>query len=144
MRHFRDFCRITAFAGVVAVCGPAAWAADAGISVELNKLEPSGGACRSYLVIDNALARKFDALALDLVVFDTDAIIARRLAVDLAPLAAERTVVKAFDLDGLACDAVGRVLLNGVLSCSGEGVAAGEDCRALIAPGSRAAVPFDG
>ncbi|MGF1552176.1 MAG: hypothetical protein ACFBWO_06710 [Paracoccaceae bacterium] len=117
------------------------------VRVELNKLEPIEAGCRSYLVIDSAAEAAIEALTLDVVVFDAEAVVARRLAVDVAPLAAGRTAVKVFDLDGLACGDVGRFLLNGVLACDetlGDGGGDGGGCREAVATASRARVPFDG
>jgi len=56
------------------------------ISLELNKLEQEGGSCRAYLVIANPGTDAFSAFTLDFVVFDTSGTIARRLAIELAPI----------------------------------------------------------
>ncbi len=117
-------------------------AQDAGsLNIQLNKLEPDGDACRAYIVLENRGAQSFEALRLDLVMFDTDGVIARRLAVDAAPLAAGRTSVRVFAISGLACGDIGRVLLNDVLNCAD---ADGEirDCMERITPESIADVPF--
>ncbi|MEL6204185.1 MAG: hypothetical protein AAFR47_02580 [Pseudomonadota bacterium] len=109
------------------------------ISVELNKLEAGGGSCQAYLVLENATEDAFDRLVLDLVMFDPDGIIARRLAVDIAPLAAGKLAVKVFSVQDLACTGIGRVLVNGVLGCEAGG-AAREDCLSLVETASRAGV----
>ncbi|MEM6972934.1 MAG: Tat pathway signal sequence domain protein [Pseudomonadota bacterium] len=110
-----------------------------GIMIELNKLEPQEGACQAFLVIQNGTPAAFDDLVLDLVMFDTDGVIARRLAVDVAPLRPSRTSVKVFSMQGTACDGIGRMLVNDVLSCSGgEGVP--QDCFAALDVVSRAGV----
>ncbi len=120
-----------------------AQAGDAGrVAVELNKLEAAGDVCRSYVVVENGLGGDLDSLALDLVVFDGAGVIARRLAVELGPVPAEKTRVKVFDIDGVACDAIGRFLVNGVLACDGALPADG-DCGERLALGSRAGVPLD-
>ena len=69
--------------------------------------------------------------------FDTDGVIARRLAVEAAPLRAQKTSVKLFDLDALPCDRVGTVLLNDILTCD---TAAGpvENCVSRVETASRA------
>jgi len=110
------------------------------IGVELNKLEPDNGACRAYLVVENAEAA-LASLRLDLVLFDPDGIIARRLAVETAPLPAGKTSVKVFSIDGLACGEISRVLLNGVLACEAPSGPIG-DCLQRIDVGSVAGVPF--
>lgn len=90
------------------------------LSFELNKLEPlgqGGSGCRAYFVAHNPDPQSLEQLRVDLVVFGTDGIVARRLALDLGPLPAGKTAVRLFDLAGLACDGIGRVLVNDVLSC---------------------------
>lgn len=116
----------------------AAAAQDAGaLRVELNKLEPQKGACRAYLVFENETGNAFSGLTLDLILFNGDGIIARRVAVNAAPLPAGKTSVKLFDMEGLTCDAIGRILINGVLACEDES-GPRTNCAALIEPASRA------
>lgn len=107
------------------------------VSVELNKLEPSNGACRAYMVTDNRLDSALKSLKLDLVMFDDQGVISERLAVELGPLAAGKTRVKAFDIDGVGCGVISRILLNGVLNCDGA-----DDCRSAVAVTSRSDVAF--
>jgi len=114
----------------------AALSEEAGIAIELNKLEEVDGACRAFLVIENGMGAGFETLALDLVVFDANGVIAERLAVDLAPLAAGKTSVKAFDIAGLACADAGRFLMNGVLDCRSAG-GAEDACAAPVSPRGR-------
>ena len=111
------------------------------ISVELNKLEPVKSACRAYLVVKNDTADALSSLRLDLVMFGSDGVIAKRLAVEAAPLPAGKTAVRLFDMDGTPCDGISRVLLNDVLSCRSE---AGDraDCLAAIETSSRTAAEF--
>ena len=98
--------------------------------------------CRVTLVEKNGTQSAFAALKLDLVVFDAAGIVTKRVGVDAGPLKAGRTVVKTFDLKGLACDGVGRLLINDVLACEAEGIAA-DACLDLVEPRSRVAAPFD-
>jgi hypothetical protein len=121
---------------------PAAFAEDTGVlSVQLNKLETDGDACRAYIVLENASGIAFEALRLDMVLFDVDGVIARRLAVDAAPLAAGKTSVRVFGIGNLACDNISRVLLNDILVCQD---ASGDraDCMEHVIPESIAGVPF--
>jgi len=127
---------IVVLAGLLA--GPAAAAGT--VSVELNRLEPTEDACRAWLVIENG-AGAFDALTLDFVIFDADGVVADRLAVDLAPLAAGKTAVKAFDLAGRDCARLGRFLMNGVLGCEGVEKSP-RDCAGLVRPRAREGLSF--
>lgn len=120
---------------------PLAASAAEPLSIQLNKLEPDGEDCRAYIVLENAADRHYESLRLDLVLFDADGIVARRLAVQAAPLAAGKTSVKVFGIDGLDCGDIGRVLLNDVLECKAGGVGAA-DCLAAIEPSAAGSVAF--
>ena len=91
-----------------------------GLGVELNKLETYDKGCRAYVVINNAGDTGFQSIKLDLVLFQPDGVIARRFAVDLAPLKAAKKTVKLFDIEGLACDKISSVLVNDVLECKAD------------------------
>lgn len=131
---------LTACLWAAAAVAPAQ-AADGMVSVELNKLEATNNACRAYLVLQNGTSHAFESLKLDVVMFDADGIVARRLAVEAAPLSTGKTSLKVFDVDGLACTEVGRVLLNDVLTCTGDGGAL-DGCIDMIEPASRTDAPF--
>ena len=94
------------------------------IEVELNKLEPAGDACRAYLLLSNGTATAFTSLKLDLVT-----------------IGAGKTSLKVFDISGIQCPAIGRMLLNGVMSCKAA-KAELADCLSLVSVSSRAAQPF--
>ena len=115
--------------------------AAAGIRVELNRLEPRGEACRTYLLIENAGAADYKSLRLDLFVLDKGGVIAQRLAVDVAPLPPKKTSVKLFDFPATPCENFGRVLLNGVIGCEADG-AERNDCLAAIETASKTPVQF--
>lgn len=113
----------------MAACGTAmaqpaaapASAAGSPIPLELNKLEnitPGGPGCRVYFLVSNPDADPFEQFRLDLILFGNDGVIARRVALDLGPLPAKKQAVRLFDLQGLPCDDVGKVLINDVISCT--------------------------
>lgn len=108
-----------------------AMAQDSDVSVEINKLEPQDKGCRAYVVVGNSSATAYQSLKLDLVVFGTDGVIAKRIALDLAPLKASKRSVKLFDLESIACDGVGSLLVNDVLDCRTEAGPA-SDCLARL------------
>ena len=111
------------------------------VDVELNKIEPHDGACRAYLVLKNKTANGFKTLKFDLVMFDTEGIVAKRLAVEAGPLPAGKTSLKVFDVGDLPCDRLGRILLNDVMACE-DATGPREDCLAFVATSARAKVPF--
>lgn len=124
----------------LALAGAAARAeGDAALRLELNRLETAGDACRAYLVVGNGGAEPLASLKLDLVMFGTDGVIDRRLAVETGPLRAQKTTVKLFDLAGTPCERLGSVLVNDVLDCRTEAMAL-DGCFERLELSSRAAV----
>jgi hypothetical protein len=111
------------------------------LGIELNKLEPVANGCRAYLVFDNRTGSAFTEFKLDLVMFDGGGVIAKRMAVDPAPLPAEKTTVKLFDIQGVGCADLGQVLVNEVMACVDQS-GARADCTKLIEATSRGAVAF--
>lgn len=132
---------LAAAAAAPAAAEPAPAASPGAVAIELNKLEPNGEACRAYLVLKNGSARAFQSLKLDLVMFDSDGVVAKRLAVQAAPLPSGKTSLKVFDITGHGCGAIGSILLNDVLACE-PAAEAGGDCLGLIAASARGPVPF--
>jgi hypothetical protein len=122
-----------AFAGLVHAQEAPAQAPDAGdsISVELNKLEKSDKGCRAYVVVTNPTQTSYDAFKLDLVLFQTDGIIGRRFALDLAPVRPDKSTVKLFDLDGTDCESIGKFLVNDVMECKASSGPV-QDCLARL------------
>jgi hypothetical protein len=118
----------------------AAPAAD--VRVELNRLEPRGDACRTYLVLQNTSGAAYKSLKLDLFVFDTGGVVAQRLAVEAGPLPAKKTSVKLFDFPGITCERFGRVLLNDVLTCEQADGTTRDDCLGVVDTASKGSVPF--
>ena len=132
MRILRLLC-VLALAAVPAL----AQAPAAQVQLELNRVEDAGPSCRIYMVVNNTSEIDFASFVVDLVVFDADGIIQRRLAFDAAPLPPKRTRVKLFDLERLTCAQVARFHFNDVVECRDQ--AAKRDCAALVQPISRAA-----
>lgn len=118
--------------GVVALAAAGPAVAAQTVSVELNRLEPVEDGCRVSLVVANPGDKAFDSLKLDLVFFDRQGVISRRLVVEAGPLRASKTTVKLFDASKTPCEDIGRLLLNDVTACGGE-----QDCLALVATSSR-------
>lgn len=125
--------RLRFFSAVLALLLPlfSAHAQEARISLELNKLEPASNACRAYVVLQNGSGVAYESLRLDLVMFDAEGVVAKRLALETAPLPVDKTSLKVFDISGMECGQVGRILLNDVLDCTDiSGTKTG--CLALI------------
>jgi hypothetical protein len=111
------------------------------LGIELNKLAPQGQACRAYLLFQNQTASAFSDLKLDIVVFDTAGIVANRFALQAAPLPAQKTSLKVFDIGGTTCDQIGRLLLNDITACTDQN-GPRKDCLDSVALSSLGKVPF--
>jgi hypothetical protein len=100
------------------------------MQIELNALENAESRCRMTFVIENKGKAAVESLKLDLVLFNTDGAVYRRMVVDMAPVRPAKTIVKAFATDG-ECAQVGKVLVNEVTACTPGDVAACQDQLAL-------------
>lgn len=92
----------------------------AGTTIELNKLEPTDKGCRAYMVVNNQADKNFQSFKIDLVVFQPDGVIGRRLLVDFAPLKAQKKSVRLFEIEGVPCDKIGSLLINDVTECKAD------------------------
>lgn len=131
-----DMAGIGLAAALLAPGGGAA-ARDA-LLVELNRLESVEAGCQAFMVVENGLDAALATLTLDLVTFDGEGLIGRRLAVELGPARAGRPTVTAFVVEGRPCDAIARVLVNGVLACADD-AGPRADCADALATRSRVA-----
>jgi len=93
-----------------------AGAADHRLRIELNSFEDTEKQCRITFVIENKAAG-VDSLKLDLVVFDTEGIVHRRIITEMGPVRAGRTMVKTFAIE-TRCARIGAVLVNDVTACA--------------------------
>ncbi len=112
------------------------------LKLQLNRLEAAGESCRVTMVVDNSRGAGLKSYKVDLFAFDTEGVAQKRVAVELGPVPARKTLVKIFDIPGIACPKVGRVLLNDVLACEG-GEAGREACLERTETETKANVPFD-
>lgn len=111
------------------------------LALELNALQPSDAGCRITFLATNGLAGAIDKATFEVALFGAGGGIDRLVSLDFKTLAKGKTKVLQFELSGLQCDAVSRVLVNDVSACEGEGVAAG-DCLASLTTSTRAKAEF--
>lgn len=111
------------------------------LGLELNKASDEGGACRATFVAVNDLGGTLDELTYEIVVFDRDGLVDRLVRFDFGAMAPGKTIVKRFDLPGLACAAVGRLLINDAAACKGEGIDP-QACISALDATSRTSITF--
>jgi hypothetical protein len=104
------------------------------LDIELNALETQDGACRLIFVAENGTGTDLSALVLEAVLFDRETRVAALTLLDFRDLPAGRTRVRPFDMAGVDCDALERLLINDVATCEWE---AAETCADAIAVRSR-------
>lgn len=119
----------------------AAPASDAPLRLELNRLEAEGSNCRVYLLADNSKGEAYRSYKVDLFVLDTDGVAAKRVVLELGPIAGNKTLIRLFDIQGVPCTKFGRVLLNDVLACESE-AGARQNCLADTRTESKTSVSF--
>ena len=88
------------------------------LSVELNRIDPLDGACRLTFLAENALGADLDAHALETVLIDGEGRVERLTLFDFGALPDGVPRARQFDIPGLDCARLGRVLINGVAECA--------------------------
>lgn len=116
---------------------------DAGITIELNKLEEAQNACRGYFLVDNRTPDLLKELQIDVFLFDRQGVILRRVALSFLDVRSGRTKVVLFDLSGVACGDIGRLLVNEVLTCTSAGGPPIEGCADRLAVTTKAEAKFE-
>ena len=106
------------------------------VALELNKLETTEKGCRAALVVNNQSAEAYQTLKLKLVLFE-GGVFTRRIAVDLAPVRAQKRSVKLFELDGITCEKITELLINDVMACKTDAGAV-DSCLQRLAVSSLA------
>lgn len=112
----------------------------ADIGIELNKLVSNDAGCQALMVVNHQGSDTLDSLVLELYTFDPSGIIGENLAVQLAPVQAQKMSVKALQLQS-SCDQVASILLNSVPACTAAGADV-EGCAGSIALSSKAEAQF--
>jgi hypothetical protein len=109
--------------------------AEGRLAIDLNRLDTEGAACRLTFVAENRLGA-LGALVLETVLFDRAGRVAALSLFDFGELPEGRRRVRQFDVAGLACADLAQVLVNGVATCTGEGLDTATCAAALAVTGS--------
>jgi hypothetical protein len=109
------------------------------LSLELNRIDALDGACRLTFMAENRLGTDLEALGLETVLIATDGQVERLTLFEFGALPHGVPRVRQFDIPGLACEGLGRVLINGVAECDGA-----ENCNDALDLESRTSVEVIG
>lgn len=80
--------------------------------IELNRADPAEGVCRLVFVAENPGAVTVDELSVEAVLFNREGHVVLLTLLDMGELPAGRMRVRSFDMAGLDCDELGRLLIN--------------------------------
>jgi hypothetical protein len=106
------------------------------LSVELNDLSTGAGPCKAVFVLNNGLNAAIGKLTMRLVAFDKQGRALRFVALDAGALPEKKTRVLRFDLTEQSCDDLGRVVLDDLPACDGNGLDPAS-CLSSLAVSSR-------
>lgn len=106
------------------------------LQLELNALQDVGAACRLTFVVENRTGTEIEQAVFEAVIFDTAGGVTSLSLFDFRDLPADRPRVRQFDLPGIACESVGRALINGANTCNVEGERS-DICDVALQPASR-------
>lgn len=113
----------------------------AGLSLELNALQPSDKGCRLTFVIANHLSGDIAKAAFEIALFDGTGVVDRLAVLDFRELPRGKTKVSRFDLPGADCGKISRVLVNGATECGGSGIEP-SDCLTKLRTSTRSEAEF--
>jgi hypothetical protein len=111
------------------------------LDLELNALQTTAAGCRITFLATNRLGAPLDRAAVETALFDADGAIDRIVTLDFKGLSGGKTKVLQFELAGLACDGISRVLINDIAACEGVGLAA-TACLEHLTTTTRPSVSF--
>ncbi|HVW54336.1 MAG TPA: hypothetical protein VHC00_01515 [Rhizobiaceae bacterium] len=115
--------------------------AEPALQLELNAMEPSKAGCRLTFVVTNDLGKSLDKAAFEMALFNDAGVVDRLTVLDFKELPSGKTKVTRFDLPGVDCGKIGRVLVNSATACSGAGADA-KACIRDLKTKSRAKIDF--
>lgn len=110
-------------------------------TLELNALQPADAGCRVTFLATNELGSALERASVEMALFDGAGTIERIVTLDFKHLAPNKTKVLQFELAGLDCGNLGRLLINDITACEGPGLPA-EACLTGLATVSRPDILF--
>lgn len=111
------------------------------LDLQLNAAQPSQKGCRFTFVVANRLGAELSKAAFEIALFDDQGVVQTLTVLDFNALQAGKTKVARFDLPGIDCGKVSRVLVNHATECVGQGIEAA-DCIRKLKPSSKTTIEF--
>jgi hypothetical protein len=111
------------------------------LNVELNSLTPSQKGCMMTFVAENGLSTDISKISFELAFFNEKNAVDRVTVLDFRDLPEGKKRVRQFDMPGVKCESVSRIIINDTPVC--DGPAAGE-CKKALETKSQISVPFEG
>jgi hypothetical protein len=112
-----------------------------GLALELNAVQPSDSGCRITFLATNSYDVEIARAAIETALFSADGTIDRIVTLDFKALAPGKTKVLQFGLNDLDCANLGRVLINDITACDGEGLAP-DTCLDALGVSARPDIEF--
>ena len=88
------------------------------LSIRLDQTNPGAEQCQLVFVLENGLATEFENLQAEVVLLSPESRVLRLSLLDFQSLPANGIRVRSFNLSGLECRDVGRVLFNAMGPCT--------------------------
>jgi len=85
--------------------------------VELNTAQTTDTACRLSFMVTNEHPDPVEAAVFETVLFNADGNVNQLTLFDFGTLPSNRPRIRQFDVTGIACDGLGRLLINGAVTC---------------------------
>jgi hypothetical protein len=131
----------TALAAASGIATAQEQAAKPALALELNAAQPSQKGCRLTFVVANGLGAELSKAAFEIALFNELGVVDTLTVLDFKELPAGKTKVTRFDLPGLDCAKISRVLVNRATDCAGAGVDPAACMRQLV-PSTKSQITF--
>lgn len=118
-------------------------APDPELSLSLNAVDTTEGGCLLTFMAQNGFDSDIDQAVFETVLFSADGRVERLLLFDMGTLPAGRPRVRRFEVDGVSCEDLGSVLINGAETCE-AGALGPEICIEALSVSSDTAIGIDG
>ena len=93
------------------------------VAIELNTVKPNEGGCTLTFMVTNGHPRPIEKAVYETVLFDRAGQVDRLTLFDFGALPAGRSRVRQFSVQGIACEDLSRILINGAHTCEAPDLA---------------------